>query len=134
MTYVYKEKLTPEEDKSPPLDKEGTKRIQVNVGALLYYARAVYNKFLVGLNSIGSQQAAATKRTNKAINQLIDYSATCPTDGMLYRSSDMVLCAHSDTGFTTKEKAAAQQVLTFFYSKTIPCPGGTFQFSLLNRL
>ena len=36
--------------------------------------------------------------------------------------------------FTTKAKAAAYQVLTFFYPKTIPCPGGTVQLSLFHRL
>ena len=36
--------ITPEKGKSPPLDKEGTKRIQGIVGELLYYARAVDNK------------------------------------------------------------------------------------------
>ena len=55
VTYVSKEQLTPEEDKIPPLDNEGTKRIQGIVGALLYYARAVDNKLLVGLSVIGSQ-------------------------------------------------------------------------------
>ena len=97
VTYGPKEQLIPEEDKSPPLNKEGTKRIQGIVGALLYYARAVDNKVLVVLSSIGSQKAAVTERTNKAINQLLDYSATYLADGILYRSIDMVLCAHSDT-------------------------------------
>ena len=57
------------------------------------------NKLLVGLSAIGAQQAAATERTNKAINQLIDYSITYPAYGILYHSSNMVLCAHSDTVF-----------------------------------
>ena len=35
MTYGTKDQLTPEEYKSPPLDKEVTKRIQFIVGALL---------------------------------------------------------------------------------------------------
>ena len=76
VTYGAKEQLTPEEDKIPPLDKEGTKIIQGIVVSLLYYERGVYNKLLVGLRSIVSQQAAAIERTNKAINQLLDYSAT----------------------------------------------------------
>ena len=33
--------------------------------------------------------------------------------------------------FTMKAKAAVEQELKFFYPKTIPCPGGTFHFSLL---
>ena len=57
------------------------------------------NKLLVGISAIGAQQAAATELINEAINQLIDYSAIYPADGIFYHSSDMVLCAHSDTVF-----------------------------------
>ena len=38
---------------SPPLDSQCILRIQYIVGALLYYARAVDNKLLVGLNELG---------------------------------------------------------------------------------
>ena len=65
--YGAKEQLTPEDEKSPPLDNQGTKRIQGIVGALLYYGRAVDNKLIVSLSSIGSQQATTTEITKKAI-------------------------------------------------------------------
>ena len=61
--YGAKEQLTPEDDKSPPLENQGTKRIQSIVGVFLYYGRAVYNKLLVVLSSIGSRQDAATECT-----------------------------------------------------------------------
>ena len=54
------------------MDSQGTKRVQGILGALLYYDRSVDNKFLVGLSAIGSQQAAATQRTNDAIDQILD--------------------------------------------------------------
>ena len=59
--YGAKDQLAPEDDTTPPLDSQGTKRVQVIVGNLLYYARAVDNKLLVGLSDIGSQQASANK-------------------------------------------------------------------------
>ena len=68
MIYGAKEQLNPEDDTTPPLDSQGTKRVQGIVNALLCYARSVDNKLLVGLSAIGSQQAAATQRTNDAIN------------------------------------------------------------------
>ena len=74
--YGVEEQLIPEDDTGPPLDNQGTKRVQVIVGALLYYARAVDKKLLFGLSAIGSQQAAATQSTNEAINQILDYCAT----------------------------------------------------------
>ena len=102
--YGAKEQLTQEDNNTPPLDSQGTKRVQGIVGALFYYALAVYNKLLVGLIAIGSHQAAATQRTNDSINQILDYCATYPADSILYCSSDMVLCAHSDAGFHNESK------------------------------
>ena len=72
------------------------------VRALLYYGRAVDNTILTALSAIGSQQSKATENTKKAINMLLDYCATYPNDGIKYRSSDMVLCGHSDAGFNNK--------------------------------
>ena len=83
------------------------------------------NKLLVGLSAIGSQQAAATQRTNEAINQILDYCVTYPADRILYCSSDMVLCAHYDAGLTKRAKEAAELELTFSFLKNIPCPNGT---------
>ena len=122
MTYGAKEQLTPEEDKIPPLDNEGNKRIQVIVGSLLYYAIAVGNKILVGLSAIGSQQAAVTERTKETINQLLDYSATYPINGILYQSSDMVLCAHSDAGFHNESKGRSRAGAHIFLSKNDTMP------------
>ena len=122
MTYGAKEQLTPEEDTSPSLDNKGTKGIQGIVGELLCYAIALYNKLLVGLSSIGAQQAAATQNRNESINQLLDYSATYPTDGILYLSSDMVLCAHSDSGFHNKSKGCSISGANIFLSKNDPMP------------
>ena len=102
--YSVKEKLAPEDDSTPPLYSQGTKRVQGIVGTLLYYAQAVYNKLLVGLSDIGSQQDAATQRTNEATNKIMDYCTPYPADGILYRSSNMVLCAHSDAGSHNESK------------------------------
>ena len=90
--YGAKEQLTHEDYTSPPLDNQSTKRIQGIVGSLLYYGIAVDKKLLVGLSSIGYQQAAATERTKEAINQILYYCATYPANGIFYRSSNMVLC------------------------------------------
>ena len=81
------------------LDGAIIKRVQAIVGALLYYARAVDKKLLVALSTIGGQQEASTEKTNEAINQILDYCATYPNGGIVYRSSDIILCAHLDAGF-----------------------------------
>ena len=120
--YGAKEELNLEEDKSLPLDKEGTIRIQGIAGALLYYARAVDNKLPVGLSFIRSQHAAATERTNEAINHLLNYSATYPSDGVLYRSRNMVLCAHPDTVFHNETKGRSRAGDQIFLSENDPVP------------
>ena len=68
--------MTHEEDTIPPLDEAGIKRIQYIVGDLLFYGRSDDTKILVTLNTIGTQQAAATEDTNEAVNQMLDYLAT----------------------------------------------------------
>ena len=70
--YGAKEQLSPEDYTSPPLDIQGKKLVQGIVGAILYYARAMDNKLLVGLSTIGSQQASATQLTNEATDQILD--------------------------------------------------------------
>ena len=67
--------------------------------------RAVKNKLLVALSAIGAQQAAATKEAAAAIYQLLDYVATYPNDGILFRNSDMLLAEHTDVGFLNESRA-----------------------------
>ena len=80
------------------------------------------NKLLVGLSSIGSQQATATELKNEAINQLLYYSDTHPADRIIYRSSDMVRCAHYDAGFHNKSKDRIRAGAHIFLSRNDPIP------------
>ena len=68
---------------SPSLDAKGIKYVQAIVGALLFYGWAVDNKVLMSLNTIVTQQSAATEITNEAINHLLDYLATYPNNGII---------------------------------------------------
>ena len=128
MIYGAKEKLTPEDETSLPLDNQGTKRVQGIIGALLYYARAVENKLLIGLSAIVSQQAAATQSINEAINQIIDYCATYPADRILF-ALETWFCVNILTQvLTMRVKDGADLELTFSFMKTMPCPDGTAMF------
>ena len=80
------------------------------------------NKLLVALSAIGSQQASATESTNDDIHQLLDYCATCPDDGILYRSSYMILAAHSDAGFANETKSRSRAVAHIFLSENDSIP------------
>ena len=89
---------------------------------MLYYALALENKLLIGLSSIAFQQAPATERTNEAINQILDYCATYPVNGILYRSNNMVLCTHSDAGFHNESKGHRIAGANIFFSKNDAMP------------
>ena len=102
-------------DTSPLLNEKGINIIQGIVGALLYVGRAVNNKLLVALSAIGAQQAAA-------IEQLLDYVATYPNDGILFRKSEMILPAHTDAGFLNESRARSRAGAHIFLSENEPKP------------
>ena len=117
MIYGAKEQLSPEDDTTPPLDIQGTKLVQGIVGALLYYARAMDKKLLLCFSAIISQQAA--------INKILDYCATYPSDGIIYCSSYMVFCAYSDTGFHNESKGRNRSGAHIFLSENDAMPDET---------
>ena len=71
---------------------------------------------------MAAQQASATQRTNEAIDQILDYCATYPADGILYRFSDMFLCAHSDAGFHNESKGRSRSGAHIFLSENDAMP------------
>ena len=65
---------------------------------------SVDNKLLITLSEISTQHASTTEATSTAINQLLDYVATYPNDGITYRDSNMRLSAHSDVAHLNLSK------------------------------
>eukprot|EP00804_Cyclotella_cryptica_P028661 CCRYP_008183-RA/>CCRYP_008183-RA protein AED:0.20 eAED:0.05 QI:0/0/0/0.66/1/1/6/0/1274 len=120
--YGTKVQYTDEADTSPALGVLGIKRIQGIVGTLLYYARAVDNKLLHALSEICTQQATATDATNSQLNHLLDYCATYPNDGILYRASNMILPAHSDATYLNASKAHSRAGTHIMLSEDDPVP------------
>jgi hypothetical protein len=102
IAYSQKTQLTLEEDTSATLSPERLLCVQKIIGLLLYYARAVDNKLLVALNAIAAHQSKATICTEQLVHTLLDYVATYPNDGIVYKVSDMVLCAHTDASYLNK--------------------------------
>ena len=84
--------------------------------------RAVNNKLLVALSAIGAQQAAATEDTSSAIEQLLDYVATYPNDGIQFRKSDMILAADADAGSLNESRARSRAGAHIFLSENEPKP------------
>ena len=65
---------------------------------------------------------SATEQTVAAIIQIIFHVETYPNYGMAYRASDMILAAHSDSGFNNKSKARSCDGSHIFLSENNPNP------------
>ena len=74
------------------------------------------------LSAISSQQAQVTENTADAVNQVLDYVATYPSNGITYRASDRILAAHSDASFLTEMGSCSQVGAHIFLSKDSPVP------------
>ena len=104
----------------PSLDAKGIKRVQDILGALIFYEQAVDNKVLADLNNIDTQQSEAAENTNEFIDHLIDYLATYPNGGIVYRARNMVLSAYSDAGFNNESKIRIQAGTHVFLEEDEP--------------
>ena len=109
-------------DNSPPLDVVGIKKVQGDVGSLLYYARAVNNKLLCTINTIGMKQASGTQNTLGECTQVLDYLAHYPNKGITYKASKMVLAAHSDASYLSETKSRSRAGAHIFLSNNDPIP------------
>ena len=63
-----------------------------------------------------------TEATNDSVHQLLDYLATYPDDGILYQASEIILAAHSDTGFHNESKGRNWAGVHVFLSEDDPIP------------
>jgi hypothetical protein len=77
---------------------------------------------LVALSAIAARQSCATVATEKAVHLLLDYVATYPSDGIIYRSSDMILCAHADAGFLNETNSRSRAGAHIYLSENDPFP------------
>lgn len=102
------------QDTSPRLDKDGVRRIQQIVGAILYYARCVDLTLLMTLSTIAHEQCKATKKTELSVKQLLDYCATHPDATVRFVASDMVLNIHSDASYLNAPEARSRVAGHFF--------------------
>jgi hypothetical protein len=122
IAYGAKTQFVPDDDASALLPDDRKHRIQGIFGYLLYYAQAVDNKLRVALSAIVARQAQATVATEQAVHLLLDYVATYPNDGIVYRTSDMILCAHSNVGFLNETNARSRAGAHIFLSENDPFP------------
>ena len=80
------------------------------------------NKEFVVESELCQQQATAINATNDSIQQLLDYVATYPADGITFRASDMVLSAHSNAAYLNVSKARSRAGSHIMMSEDVPVP------------
>ena len=80
------------------------------------------NKLLVALSAIATHQSYPTVATEQAVHLLLDYVATYPLDGIIYQSSDMILCAHTGAGFLNKTNSHSRAGAHIYLSENDPFP------------
>jgi hypothetical protein len=56
------------------------------------------------------------------LSTLLDYVATYPNDGIVYRASDMVLCAHADASYLNETKSCSRAGAHIYLSEDDPIP------------
>jgi hypothetical protein len=92
-------------DDSPPASPSQVKELQVAVGYLLHYGRAVDAHVLPATCAMASEQASPTIATIARIDSLLGYAAAHPNGQKIFRASEMILSVLSD-GFSLSRPSA----------------------------
>jgi hypothetical protein len=71
----------------------------------------------VALSAIAARQAKATVTTEQTVNLLLNYVATYLNDDIVYRASNMILCAHTDAGFFNKTSSCSRASAPIYLSE-----------------
>ena len=91
-----------------PVNEKRRKQVQQIVGSILWYARAVNLAVLMALSTTAGEQANATKKTERTVEQLLVYLSTHPDATIRYQASDMVLNIHSDALYLSEAQACSR--------------------------
>ena len=106
-------------DTSLRLTQAASLLLQLTVGSLLFYNRAVNLSMLPGLNKVSTQQSDPTINTLLKVTQLLDYVATHSNAVIRFHKSDMCLHVDSDTTYLVLPKACSR-LAGHFSSVIIP--------------
>ena len=89
------------------------------MGALLFYGRNIDLTILVALITITSQHNQLTKKTEQAINQLLDYLTSHPNATIRYYTSEMILKIYSDASYLSEKNAHSWSGGYFFLGNRV---------------
>ena len=95
------------QDTSSPASKDDLATLQIIIGSILYYARAVDGTMLPAVCLLSSQQSAPTANTMKAAYRLLGYAKLHPNHCLVFKPSDMILRIHSDASYLNRSKSGS---------------------------
>ena len=106
-----------------------------NIGAFLYYERAVGCTMLAARGTIATQQAKPTSNTMKKVTKFLDYVASHDDAIITYKGSDIVLAVNSNASYLSENKARSQVGGNFYMSPvfvSLPLKCWFIYFSLVS--
>ncbi len=89
---------------SPSATPCQAKELQIAIGYLLYYGRAVNARVLPATYALASEQASPTAATIARLDRLLGYTAAHPNGRKIYRASDMMLRCYSDASYLSRPR------------------------------
>ena len=95
-------------DETREMTKTEILYLQQICGKFLYYARAIDDTMLHGLNDLAAQQSKGTEATIKAMLHFLNYAATHPDAKKVYKASDMILSVDSDAAYLVAPMARSR--------------------------
>ena len=120
--YGQKVQIAQQESSAPLLPPDENTKIRQVVGKCLFYARAIDNNLLMGLNSIATQQDKATDRTAMLVDHILNFCATFPDATLTFDASDMVLHIQTDASFLSEPNAKSRGGGYFYMSSNTDPP------------
>jgi hypothetical protein len=103
--YGSKAPQTTATDLSPPASSAEAKILQIAVGSILYYARAVDGRMLESVCELSALQTNPTSLTIQKLDRLLGYAAAHPSGMCIIKASDMFLKIQSDASFNSRPKS-----------------------------
>ena len=103
--YGATQKFTKAEGTSQKLPPERILRLKQTKGTLLFYSKEIDLTILVALGTTAAAQTSGTIETEEAIHKFLDYCSTHSNSTLRYKSSGMLLKAHSDTSYFSESQA-----------------------------
>ncbi len=81
---------------------------------MLYYGRSVDARALTATCALAAEQASPTLATMTRLDRLLSFVSALPNGRKIYRSSDMILCVHSDASYLSRPRAGSVPGSTYY--------------------